>query len=168
MANALVTVETPAPTVRTAMVLLAFVVLGLLLGSALVAGRIARDRAAAELSDRATAALPLATASLAALIGKQRLVPMVLARDPEVIALLAAPVDHARELLDYKLAEIAAGADAAETRNATPASWTTAPIPSCAGDFGMAIPSPTGRPASAGRADRKRIARSGRDAAAAG
>ena len=114
MANALVTVETPAPTVRTAMVLLAFVVLGLLLGSALVAGRIARDRAAAELSDRATAALPLATASLAALIGKQRLVPMVLARDPEVIALLAAPVDHARELLDSKLAEIAAGADAAD------------------------------------------------------
>ena len=38
---------------------------------------------------------------------------MVLARDPEVIALLAAPIDHARELLDAKLAEIAAEADAA-------------------------------------------------------
>ena len=76
-------------------------------------GRVARDRAASELSDRAAAALPLATASLVAVIDKQRLVPMVLARDPEVIALLAAPIDHARELLDTKLAEIAAEADAA-------------------------------------------------------
>ena len=93
--------------------LLVFLALALLLGTTLEVGRVARDRAASELSDRAAAALPLATASLVAVIDKQRLVPMVLARDPEVIALLAAPIDHARELLDTKLAEIAAEADAA-------------------------------------------------------
>ena len=98
---------------RAGQVLLALAVLALLLGATFAAGRVARERAAAELADRAAAALPLATASLAAVIEKQRLVPTVLARDPEVIALLAAPVDHARDLLDAKLADIAAEADSA-------------------------------------------------------
>ena len=62
----------------------------------------------AELADRAAAALPLATASLAAVIEKQRLMPMVLARDPEVIALLAGPTSRRASRLDDKLAEIAA------------------------------------------------------------
>ena len=63
------------------------------LGARRARGRPARRAAGAEaeLADRAAAALPLATASLAAVIEKQRLIPMVLARDPEVIALLAAP-----------------------------------------------------------------------------
>ena len=84
-----------------------------LLAAVLAAGRLARGQAEAELADRAAAALPLATASLAAVIEKQRLIPMVLARDPEVVALLAAPADRPRDLLDAKLAEIAAEADTA-------------------------------------------------------
>ncbi|MFO1141597.1 MAG: ATP-binding protein [Amaricoccus sp.] len=81
-----------------------------LLALTLAAGRMGRDRAGAGLADRATGALPLANAPLAATIEKQRLIPMVLARDPEVIALLAAPTDHARDILDGKLADIAAEA----------------------------------------------------------
>ena len=47
------------------------------------------------------------------MIEKQRLIPTVLARDPEVVALLFAPDEPARDLLDDKLAEIAADADSA-------------------------------------------------------
>ena len=48
----------------------------------LATGRVAEERAARDLCERASAALPLATASLAAVIEKQRLIPTVLARDP--------------------------------------------------------------------------------------
>jgi len=95
---------------RFAWAMLALVALALVAGAIFTAGRIARERAEAELNERAAAALPLATGALAAVIEKQRLIPLVLARDPEVIALLAAPVDHAREMLDAKLADIAAEA----------------------------------------------------------
>lgn len=101
------------PRFRRRSVMFALLVLALLLGAAFFAGRIARERAAADLANRAAAALPLAGASLAALIEKQRLVPTVLVRDPEIIAMLEAPDDHARDLLDAKLAEIAAEANAA-------------------------------------------------------
>ena len=97
---------------RLGSVLLALAILGLLVAVAVAAGRLARERAAAELADRAAAALPLASGALAAVIEKQRLVPTVLARDPEVTALLAAPAEAARDRLDAKLAEIAAEADA--------------------------------------------------------
>ena len=82
--------------VRRSSVLLAIVVAALLAALVLGAGRLAERRATAELAGRAAAALPLATASLAAVIEKQRLVPTVLARDPEVIALLFAPIEPAR------------------------------------------------------------------------
>lgn len=91
----------------------AAVVAALLALAVVAAGRLAHDRAVGEVADRAGAALPLATASLAAVIEKQRLVPTVLARDPEVIAGLFATGDRERASLDAKLAEIAADADAA-------------------------------------------------------
>ncbi len=98
---------------RLAPALLALVVAGLLAASVLMAGRLAHQRAAVELADRAAAALPLATASLAAVIEKQRLIPTVLARDPEVISALFAPDAPARNRLDEKLAHIADEAQSA-------------------------------------------------------
>jgi two-component system C4-dicarboxylate transport sensor histidine kinase DctB len=100
---------------RLTRVLLALVVLGLIVAAAAAAGRLARERAAAELAGRAAAAASLAGASLAAVIEKQRLIPMLLARNPEVIALLAAPVPapQLRAHLDAELADIAAEADSA-------------------------------------------------------
>ncbi|MBP7000172.1 ATP-binding protein [Amaricoccus sp.] len=74
------------------------------------AGRLARQRAAADLADRAGGALPLAAAALTGVIDTQRLIPVILARDPEVIALLAAPDAAAEARLDAKLADIAAEA----------------------------------------------------------
>lgn len=93
--------------------ILVLVVAALVAAAVLAAGRLAGQRAGAELAARAEAALPLATASLAAVIEKQRLIPTVLARDPEVVAVLFAPDEPARALLDAKLAEIAADAAAA-------------------------------------------------------
>ncbi len=91
------------------------VVLGLIIASAVAAGRLARERAADELGGRATAAASLASASLAAVIEKQRLIPMVLAQNPEVIGLLASPMPEPRlsAHLDAQLADIAAEADSA-------------------------------------------------------
>jgi two-component system, NtrC family, C4-dicarboxylate transport sensor histidine kinase DctB len=109
--------DAPAPVARRshrmASAVLALAALALLLGAALAAGRVARQRAADDLANRAAAAVPLAAASLAAVIEKQRLIPMALARDPEVIAVLAAPLDPAEARLDGKLADIAAEADSA-------------------------------------------------------
>ena len=85
----------------------------MLAGGVVGAGRVAGERAEAELADRAAAAALLAASPLAAVIDKQRLVPMVLSRDPEVIALLAAPDDRSQLLLDEKLAEIAEEASSA-------------------------------------------------------
>lgn len=91
------------------------VTLGLvvLLGLALGAARVARSRAAVDLVERAEAALPLANAALSAVIEKQRLIPLVLARDPDVIALLADPTPAAEASLDAKLRDIAADAGSA-------------------------------------------------------
>ncbi|HEU0220951.1 MAG TPA: ATP-binding protein [Paracoccaceae bacterium] len=95
---------------RLGPVLLAALALAALVAATLIAGRLARERAAAELAERAAAALPLATAALTGEIEKQRLIPLVLARDPEVIAMAAAPAPRAEALLDAKLADIAAEA----------------------------------------------------------
>lgn len=87
--------------------------LTLLVGLSLLAAQVARSRAAADFVQRAEAALPLADAALSAVIEKQRLIPLVLARDPEVTALLLAPSLAAEERLDAKLADIAADAGSA-------------------------------------------------------
>jgi two-component system C4-dicarboxylate transport sensor histidine kinase DctB len=88
----------------------AALVLAAILVAAVAAGRLARDRAAAEVRDRAAAALPLANAGLVGVIETQRLIPLILARDPEVVALLAAPAPGPGARLDAKLADIAADA----------------------------------------------------------
>ena len=64
----------------------------------ITAGRVARDRATANLNEQAAAALPLAAAALSSVIEKQRLIPTVLSRDPEVITQIAAtdPAAEAR------------------------------------------------------------------------
>lgn len=85
----------------------------LVVALALAAGRIARERAADDLHARAAGALSLAGAALSAVIEKQRLVPLVLSRDPEVIALLAGPDQAAERRLDAKLSDIARDAGAA-------------------------------------------------------
>lgn len=87
--------------------------LTVLIGLSLLAAQVARSRAAADFVQRAEAALPLADAALSAVIEKQRLIPLVLARDPEVTALLLAPSLVAEERLDAKLADIAADAGSA-------------------------------------------------------
>ena len=98
---------------RMAVAALGFAVAAVLLLAAVVAaGRVASERAAAELAGRASAAGSLASAALASTIEKQRLVPMVLSRDPEVVALLTAPSAEGRRALDEKLAAIAAEAAA--------------------------------------------------------
>ena len=98
---------------RMGVAALAFAVTAVLLLAAVVAaGRVAGERAAAELADRAAAAGSLASAALASTIEKQRLVPMVLSRDPEVISLLTAPSAEGRRVLDEKLAAIVAEASA--------------------------------------------------------
>lgn len=82
--------------------------------AALLAGRLAADKARLDLETRASAALPLATASLAGVIEKQRLVPMLLSRSAEVIALLASasPAPQLRDHLDDLFADVAADASA--------------------------------------------------------
>ncbi|TPE49899.1 sensor histidine kinase [Amaricoccus solimangrovi] len=81
--------------------------LGLLavIGLALLAARIAGERAAAAELGRVAAALPLASSALTGVVEKQRVVPVVLARDPEVRAALAEGAGRAE--LDAKLAAIA-------------------------------------------------------------
>ncbi|HVL20444.1 MAG TPA: ATP-binding protein [Amaricoccus sp.] len=85
----------------------------LVIALSLLAGRVARTRAAVDLGERAAAAQLLAAATLTGVIEKERLVPLVLARDPEVVALLAGPNPAAERRLDAKLADIADGAGAA-------------------------------------------------------
>ena len=87
--------------------------IALVVALSLLAGRVARTRTASDLAESATAALPLASATLTGVIEKERLVPLVLARDPEVIALLARPEPAAERRLDAKLADIAGEAGAA-------------------------------------------------------
>lgn len=90
------------------------VVVAILLAAA-GAGHLARESSANALALRAEAAASLASASLSAVIDKQRLVPMTLALNPEVIALLASPVPEPRlrAHLDEQLAAVAKEADAA-------------------------------------------------------
>jgi two-component system C4-dicarboxylate transport sensor histidine kinase DctB len=102
-----------ARTPRAGALIAMALTLAAMLVAAAVAGRIARERAATEVADRAAAALPLATAALIGVIETQRLIPLVLARDPEVIALLAAPAPAPEKRLDAKLADIAADAGSA-------------------------------------------------------
>jgi two-component system C4-dicarboxylate transport sensor histidine kinase DctB len=83
------------------------VVFTMLAIAALVAGRVAADRAVADLVDQARAGLPLATATLSGEIEKQRLIPLTLARDPDVIALLGTYDSNAEANLDRKLKDIA-------------------------------------------------------------
>ena len=81
--------------------------------SAALAARFAEGRAAEAGRARVAAALPLATAALGGIIEKQRLLPLVLARDPEVAAALLPGAAGAAAALDDKLAQIAAEAGAA-------------------------------------------------------
>jgi two-component system C4-dicarboxylate transport sensor histidine kinase DctB len=72
-----------------------------------VAGRVASDRAVDGLVSQARAGLPLAAATFAGEIEKQRLIPLTLARDPDVIALLGTYDSNAEANLDRKLKDIA-------------------------------------------------------------
>ena len=62
------------------------VALAVLVIAAVLAGGVVVDRAVAGLVDQARAGLPLATATLVGEIEKQRLIPLTLAHDPDVIA----------------------------------------------------------------------------------
>jgi two-component system, NtrC family, C4-dicarboxylate transport sensor histidine kinase DctB len=85
----------------------ALAVLAILAIASAVAGRVASDRAIANLVGQARAGLPLAAATLAGEIEKQRLIPLTLARDPDVIALLETYNSNAEANLDRKLKDIA-------------------------------------------------------------
>ena len=82
-------------------------VVAILAIAAVVVGRMAVDRAIAHLGDRARAALPLAAVALVGEIEKQQLIPLTLARDSSVIALLSAHTSAAEADLDRKLKAIA-------------------------------------------------------------
>ena len=81
--------------------------LAVLVIAAVLAGGVAVDRAVAGLMDQARAGLPLATATLTGEIEKQRLIPLTLAHDPDVIALLGTYDANAEANLDRKLKDIA-------------------------------------------------------------
>src|SRR6185437_10634521 len=85
----------------------ALIVLVLLVIASVAAGRVASDRAVAGLVDQARAGLPLAAATLAGEIEKQRLIPLTLARDPDVITLLGTYDSNSEANLDRKLKDIA-------------------------------------------------------------
>jgi two-component system C4-dicarboxylate transport sensor histidine kinase DctB len=68
---------------------------------------LASDRAIVSLVGQARAGSPLAAATLAGEIEKQRLIPLTLARDPDVIALLGTYNSTAEASLDRKLKDIA-------------------------------------------------------------
>src|SRR6202012_39525 len=84
--------------------------LAILTIAALVAAHMAGERAVAGLMDQAKAGLPLANATLVGEIEKQRLIPLTLARDPDVIALLGTYDSNAEANLDRKLKDIAEAA----------------------------------------------------------
>jgi two-component system C4-dicarboxylate transport sensor histidine kinase DctB len=90
------------PAISTALAVLAILAI-----ASAVAGRVASDRAIAGLVGQARAGLPLATATLAGEIEKQQLIPLTLARDPDVIALLGTYNSTAEANLDRKLKDIA-------------------------------------------------------------
>ncbi|QKC78525.1 sensor histidine kinase [Mesorhizobium erdmanii] len=86
--------------------------LAILAGAIAIAGRIASGQAAADLHDGALAALPLAAGTLTGEIEKQRLVPLVLARDDAVRGALRRAGKMQEAALDEKLKAIAADASA--------------------------------------------------------
>ncbi|WP_245458512.1 MULTISPECIES: sensor histidine kinase [unclassified Mesorhizobium] len=92
--------------------LLAAIALAVLAGAVAIAGRIAEGQAAGELRDGALAALPLAAGTLTGEIEKQRLVPLVLARDDAVRDALRRAGKVEETALDAKLKAIAGDASA--------------------------------------------------------
>lgn len=84
----------------------------MLAGAVAIAGRIADGQAAGELRDGALAALPLAAGTLTGEIEKQRLVPLVLARDDAVRDALRRAGKVEETALDAKLKAIAGDASA--------------------------------------------------------
>ncbi|MEO5758755.1 MAG: sensor histidine kinase [Mesorhizobium sp.] len=92
--------------------LIVAIALAVLAGAVATAGRIATDQAADNLRDGAMAALPLAAGTLTGEIEKQRLVPLVLARDDAVRAALRRAGKSDEPALNDKLRSIAADASA--------------------------------------------------------
>ncbi|TPJ15110.1 sensor histidine kinase [Mesorhizobium sp. B2-7-3] len=92
--------------------LFAAIALALLAGAVATAGRIAEGQAADDLRDGALAALPLAAGTLTGEIEKQRLVPLVLARDDAVRDALRRAGKVEETALDAKLKAIAGDASA--------------------------------------------------------
>lgn len=86
--------------------------LAMLAGAVAIAGRLAANQAAGDLRDGALAALPLAAGTLTGEIEKQRLVPLVLARDDAVRDALRRAGKTQETALDDKLRAIAADASA--------------------------------------------------------
>ncbi|MCA0003957.1 MULTISPECIES: sensor histidine kinase [unclassified Mesorhizobium] len=86
--------------------------LAMLGGAVAIAGRLAANQAAGDLRDGALAALPLAAGTLTGEIEKQRLVPLVLARDDAVRDALRRAGKTQETALDDKLRAIAADASA--------------------------------------------------------
>lgn len=93
-----------------------FVCLWLAVGCLVVwqAGRIARDEVLADLTQAGRVALSLNAEALGAEIDKQRALPVVLARDPDALAVLRAPENGAaRDRLNRKLEALARATRAA-------------------------------------------------------
>jgi two-component system C4-dicarboxylate transport sensor histidine kinase DctB len=86
---------------------LPLLVLGALALASFAVGRIASTQAALDLRARALAALPLAAGTLTGEVEKQRLIPLVLARDGAVQETLRNPTPTAQATLDDKLHAIA-------------------------------------------------------------
>lgn len=92
--------------------LILLIALAMLAGAVAIAGRLAANQAAGDLRDGALAALPLAAGTLTGEIEKQRLVPLVLARDDAVRDALRRAGKTQETALDDKLRAIAADASA--------------------------------------------------------
>ncbi|WP_245264183.1 sensor histidine kinase [Mesorhizobium sp. LNHC232B00] len=92
--------------------LVVIIALAVLAAAIAIAGRIASDQAADNLRDTALAALPLAAGTLTGEIDKQRLVPLVLARDDAVRGALRRAGKMREAALNDKLKAIAGDASA--------------------------------------------------------
>lgn len=92
--------------------LILLVAVAMLAGAVAIAGRLAANQAAGDLRDGALAALPLAAGTLTGEIEKQRLVPLVLARDDAVRDALRRAGKTQETALGDKLRAIAADASA--------------------------------------------------------
>ncbi|KRB32741.1 MULTISPECIES: sensor histidine kinase [Mesorhizobium] len=92
--------------------LIVVIALAILAGAIAIAGRIATGQATSDLRDTALAALPLAAGTLTGEIEKQRLVPLVLARDDAVRGALRRAGTMQEAALNDKLKAIAGDASA--------------------------------------------------------